>query len=340
MALVTLVIPNYNGARFVGETIESLLAQTFGDFELVFLDDQSTDASLAVAESFSDPRLRVVRSRERVSMAGNWNRCAALVRSPYFVLAHNDDVYEPRFLEVMLPLLSESPGAFMAHCKVQNIDENGLPIMTEQQRYKDSLWPAESPYERPIAEEIAWLRKGNIVIAPTALYRTEAFRAIGPFDERYQFVTDWEYWLRGLLSGYAIVGTQEKLLRWRRHGNSATKALEANLQRFHEEIAVTEWVAREVRERGIDGDPTPQYGLVLNTMTSEFASRLARSDRPGARALMDLALSMIPTFRGSPRHALMRAALAGGTPAGVLLKQGETALLTLLRAASLQRKRG
>ena len=329
---ISIVIPNYNGAPYVRETIESLLGQTFGDFKLTFLDDQSTDESLEIAESFRDPRYSVVRSSERVTMAGNWNRAAALADAPYFLLAHNDDVYEPEFLEVMLPLIEGSPRAFMAHCKVQNIDDDGKPIYTPQQAYKDSLWPTEDPCERPVKEELAWMRRGDIVIAPTAVFRTEAFRAIGPFDERYQMVTDWEYWLRGLLHGYTMVCTHRRLMRWRRHARTATRAMEASMRRFHEEIDVCEWVAAEAYRLHLADGPEPDYRIVLNTMLTEFAGRLERSDRAGARAIYDLALSRVPAFRRSPHRLVMQFGLASGRPGGRALKWAETAYLDFVSA--------
>jgi GT2 family glycosyltransferase len=329
---VTLIIPNYNGGRYLAQTIESLLGQTFADFRLILLDDQSTDDSIAVAETFADPRFTIVRSTERVSMAGNWTRAANLAETPYFVLAHNDDVYEREYLEVMLGLIEGHPSAFMAHCKVRTTDEENRLVYVPGQEYKDALWPEEDPYERTIEDDIVWTRKGNIVIAPTVIYRTEAFRRIGPFDERFGFVTDWQYWLRGSLAGYTTVGTHRRLLQWRRHAKTATKAFEASLARFHEEIEVSIWIAEEVRKRGLRGSPHPDFELVLNTMLSEFASRLARGDRAGARAVYDLASTEIPTFRSTAQGALMRAGLATGMIGGQILKKAEASYLRILKS--------
>jgi GT2 family glycosyltransferase len=329
---VTIAIPNYNGARFVGETIESLLAQTFGDFKLFFLDDQSTDDSVRVVESFRDPRLTIVRSTERVTIGGNWNRGVRLADTPYFVLAHNDDVYEPDYLERMVSLIERFPSAFMGHCKARLIDESGQFIHTPAEKYKDALWPAADPYERPPAEEIAWLRKGNYVIAPSVIYRTSAVERIGLFDDRFHFVLDWHFYYRGALAGYTVVGSHSRLVRWRRHGGTASKALEKNLRSFQEEIDLAEWIAKEIRDHGFDADARPDYSLVLNAMLSEFAARLADEDVDGARGIFEHARSAIPGFDGSPRSLLMRGALASGRVAGGVLQMAESMYLSLLRA--------
>src|SRR5215471_11259450 len=115
---VTFVIPNYNGARFLGQTIESILAQRDPAFQLVVSDNCSTDGSLDLARSYGDPRMAVVAADRHVSMSANWNRCMDGVRTPYFVLAHADDVYDPDYLAVMLPLLRSRERAFVAHCAV------------------------------------------------------------------------------------------------------------------------------------------------------------------------------------------------------------------------------
>jgi len=99
---VSVAIASYNGARFLAETIHSLLAQSMRDFRLICVDDHSTDDSAAIAASFRDERLSVVVAETHGSLPENWNRAARASDSDYFVIAHQDDVYEPRFLELML----------------------------------------------------------------------------------------------------------------------------------------------------------------------------------------------------------------------------------------------
>ena len=121
---VSVVIPMCNGARFLGETIASLRAQTIGDFPLICIDDASADDSVDVAQAAG---VTVLRNEQRQGLAANWNRAIEATQTEYFVIAHQDDVYEPEYLATMLRVLESHPRAFAAHCKARTIDEDGRP---------------------------------------------------------------------------------------------------------------------------------------------------------------------------------------------------------------------
>jgi glycosyltransferase involved in cell wall biosynthesis len=317
MPQVTFVVPNYNGARYLRQTLASILAQRHPDFLLILADNQSTDDSIGIAQAFADPRLSVAQSERHLSMSENWNRALSLVRTPFGVLAHSDDIYEPDYLSDMAPLLEAYPDAFAAHCYVTNIDEHGtvlrdLPV----ERYKQQFWPQGETYCRTACDEAAWLRRGNYISAPSVMYRMACVSTIGAFDPRFHFVTDWEYWLRGVFARFRIAGIRRRLVRYRRHAGSLTKAAETNLTRYSEEIEVTRWVAARGFEAGCFPDAREDYGLVSNTLMSELADRLARGDRSGAARLAAYARERIPGFRGSARDVAASAMLPLGSIGG------------------------
>jgi glycosyltransferase involved in cell wall biosynthesis len=327
---LTFVIPNYNGAEYLRQTLDSLLAQRDPGFLLILADNCSTDASLDIARSYRDERLSVALADRHVSMSENWNRAIGLVTTPYFVLAHADDLYERDYLSVLLPMLRERPDAFVAHCMVTNIDEQGTLLDLPLDAYKAHFYPEENPYCRQPCDEAAWLRKGNYILAPSAMYRTELARSIGPFNTRFQFVPDWEYWLRGVFAGYRIVGTRQKLMKYRRHGLSLTRAAERNLSRYQEEIQLLEWLAPAGHAAGCFASAQPDYGLVSNTLMSELTDRLARGDADGAGRLASFARERVPGFRRSARDLVSRAALAMGAPGGRALAWWRDRYLELL----------
>jgi glycosyltransferase involved in cell wall biosynthesis len=328
---VTFVVPVYNGARYLAQTLDSVLAQRDPDFRVVVLDNRSTDASVDIARAYRDDRLTVTLADVHVSMSENWNRAFGLVRTPFGVLAHADDIYEPDYLAVMLPLLRAHPRAFVAHCRVSTIDEHGAFVNVPMERYKERFWPRIDPYCRPACDEAAWLRQGNYILAPAALYRMEGVRAIGDFNTRFQFVPDWEYWLRGVFAGYQIAGTRQELVRYRRHPSSLTKAAEANLSRYQEEIDVLTWLAMQGHAAGCFSTARPEYGLVGNTIMSELADRLARGDVAGAGRLAAFARAHIPRFSGSARDIAARSALALGAPGGRALVWARERYLRLMQ---------
>lgn len=328
---LTVLIPNYNTARYLPLTLQSLLAQTLQDFRLIVLDNASTDGAAEAAEAIDDPRLRVIRADTHLGMVANWNRTVALVETEYFALCHSDDLYEPEFLDVLLSLLTDHSRAFIAHCKVDTIDENGELVSSPAEAYKESFWPAEDPYERSQRDELAALRRGNYILMPAVIYRTEAVRRIGPFSEAYDFAADWDYWLRGVLAGCSIVGTHRRLVRYRRHPEMTTRQVEVDLTRYRDEIAIPTWVAQAAHEAGLADSDEPDYGITINALLSQFASRLSRGDKDGAKTLLDFAAENIPGFTESVRGRLARIALSLGRTGGTALKLAEATYLMIVR---------
>lgn len=313
MSRVTVAIPTYNGARFLPETIRSLRAQTLGDFSLLVIDDASSDGSAQIAGSTG---VRVERNAQRLGLAANWNRALDLCQSEYLVIAHQDDVYEPTFLATMLALIDEHPRAIAAHCKAEAIDEHGRAIAHPAALYKDRFWPRGARVvERD--DELAILRQGNYVIAPSAMLRMSLVRQRGPFDERFAFVTDWEYWLRALVAGDTLAGLAERLVRFRRHEETATRASERSMQRYEEELVLL----RELDARVPAAHP---YRPLENNLLADFVVRLSSGDRGGAAALLDFAAARVPQFAYA---SLMRAALHGGRAGGQLLRLAQSVYL-------------
>lgn len=327
---LSVLVPNYNTARYLPKTLESLLAQTLQDFQLIVLDNVSTDGAAEVAEAINDPRLSVIRADTHLGMAANWNRAIELVETPYFALCHSDDIYEPEYLEVVHGLLRQREDAFIAHCKVTTIDEAGHPIRSPAESYKEGFWPADDPYERAPRDELAALRRGNYILMPAVMYRTEAVRDIGPFSETYDFAADWEYWLRGALKGYSIVGTHRRLVRYRRHPEMTTRQVEVDLTRFRDEIAIPTWVAAAAHEAGHAENDEPDYSITINALLSEFATRLSRGDKQGAKTLLNFAAENIPGFKQSARAIIAKIAFKFGRTGGTALKLAETTYLKTL----------
>jgi glycosyltransferase involved in cell wall biosynthesis len=327
---LTVVLPTYNGMPYLLEALASLRAQTYSNFQLYVIDDNSSDGTAEAAERFGDPRFRVVRSGHTHGLPANWNRALTFVDTPYFALCHQDDRYSPNFLEVLTGVLDAHPRAFIAHCRVDAIDEAGRPIHSPAERYKERFWPTEDPYEREIEEEIEVLRRGNYILMSSVLYRTAAVLRIGPFRTELRFAADWDYWLRGLLAGYTIAGTRQRLVQYRRHEGMATRKNESDLSRYADEIAILRWIAAAAHEAGLADDDEPDYSLVIRTVLSGCARRLASGDRRGARVLLDFAREQIPGVRRSPADYLARLAFAMGPWGGRTLQAMERVALGYL----------
>ncbi len=127
---VTIGLPVYNGENFIEEAIESILAQTFEDYELIISDNASTDKTAAICQRYTDqdPRVRYYRSAINRGPAWNYNRVFELARGEYFKWAAHDDVLTPYFIEKALARLEHNPAAVLSFSQVEVIDETSERI--------------------------------------------------------------------------------------------------------------------------------------------------------------------------------------------------------------------
>ena len=114
----------YNGGRFIREQLDSILPQLSGDDEIVICDDGSTDETVPVAESYSEPRIRIQRNPVRLGHAQNFMKAIALARGDYIALSDQDDIWVPGRLERMLGLLGPLPPASLIIGEFVAIDES------------------------------------------------------------------------------------------------------------------------------------------------------------------------------------------------------------------------
>lgn len=229
MPKVSVIIPNYNHARFLPKRLESVLGQTFGDFEVIFLDDASTDDSLAVLDRYrSDPRMRVeVNAINSGSPFIQWNKGVSLARAPYVWIAESDDWAEPQFLERLLPLLEENPRLGLAYCRSVTTDEADR-ASDGVDRYLANFDPVRwnSDYVAVgRAECLRYLFVGNTIPnASAVLFRRETYVRGGMADEDQRLTGDWRLWAKMLwISDLAYVA--EPLNHYRCHaGTVGTQA--------------------------------------------------------------------------------------------------------------------
>ncbi|GAB4401715.1 MAG: hypothetical protein OHK0053_24840 [Microscillaceae bacterium] len=129
-AKVSIFIPLYNAEKYIAASIESVLHQTFTDWELLILDDCSTDQSFKIAKAFEerDRRIKVKRNAQNLGMMGNWNEGIRQCTSEYFVKLDADDVWHPQMLEKAIPILNTQAEVALVFTRYLNIDVNGNQI--------------------------------------------------------------------------------------------------------------------------------------------------------------------------------------------------------------------
>jgi glycosyltransferase involved in cell wall biosynthesis len=138
-------LPVFNGARYLAESLDALLAQDYTDFELVVADNASTDATPRILAEYEsrDPRIRVLRRPTNIGGSENFNSLVWLTQAPLFKWAADDDLHDPRFLGACVAALDADPGAVLAYPKSYLIDEDGRVLREHEDRlHLDSPDPA------------------------------------------------------------------------------------------------------------------------------------------------------------------------------------------------------
>jgi glycosyltransferase involved in cell wall biosynthesis len=193
---VSIAIPLYNAEAHIGETIKSVLDQTFEDFELIVLDDQSTDGSARVVQSFTDPRIRYEQNPERMGFFGNWNRCLDAMTAPYCKLLPHDDTLEPTCLAEQVKVLNDHPDVELVHCARKIIDPKSNTLALRKQREAEGIKESAASLRRIV-------RSGTNPIGEPAsvMFRRETAQRIGGFSDADMYAIDIDYWARLLAEG-------------------------------------------------------------------------------------------------------------------------------------------
>jgi glycosyltransferase involved in cell wall biosynthesis len=201
--LVSVLLTAYNRERYVASAIESVLAQGFTDFELVVVDDASTDATVPVARRYEDdPRVRVVVNEGNLGQFGNRNRAAALARGEFIKYHDSDDLMYPHCLGTMVGVLAAEPMASFALSTGWHWPGGPCPML---------LTPRMA-YQRE------FLGPGLFMCGPaSALFRTEAFRRLGGFPER-GVGSDYLFWLRACATEHVVLAPAD-LFWYRLHSH-------------------------------------------------------------------------------------------------------------------------
>ncbi|MGC9528715.1 MAG: glycosyltransferase, partial [Limnospira sp.] len=211
MPVISVVIPVYNGEKTIRETVESVLKQTFTDFELLIIDDGSTDSTPAILSSFTDPRLQVL-SYPNAGLAASRNRGISGATGQYISFIDADDLWTPDKLEAQLQALTNNPEAAVAYSWVDVIDDSSQWV-----RPGGHLTVNGNAYPYLLLKN--FLENGsNALICKSAIDRT------GNFDESLKASEDWDFYLR-LAKHYPFVAVQSVQILYRESATSMSSQI-------------------------------------------------------------------------------------------------------------------
>lgn len=198
--LFTIFLPSYNGGAFLRQAVASVLAQTFRDWELIVLDDGSTDGSVEWLQSLGEPRLRVLESAH-IGIVENWRRSLQIDKARWMTFLGQDDVFDAHFLQTVAELIEQNPDADIFHAHFRFIDQNGKTLR--------SCHPMP---EREIASEYiaALFCDTRDTYGTGYVLRSEKYDAVGGIApwERLLFADD-ALWISAMHGSHKITAERE-----------------------------------------------------------------------------------------------------------------------------------
>jgi hypothetical protein len=312
---VSIVVPNFNYARYLPERLESLLSQTIRDLEVIIIDDASTDDSLAVIERYGgDPRLRIQTCPVNSGHAYvRWNDGARLARAPYLLFAGADDSCEPRLIEELLAPLEASSSTVLSFCDSLEIDEVGRPLglcSDAFQTLDPERWKRD--FDSPGGLEACHLLYANTIPnASAVLMRRDRFWEEGGFDTSFRLCSDWMLWARLLRRG-DLSYRKHPLNRFRKHSGTVRGATARDGLMLVEQYRIVDYLAatfpdcRVERSRALQELATAWWRWTLWEPGRDRLRRSLRLYRAGARHDRILPFRLLRTGVGLARHIVSR----------------------------------
>ncbi|MEM9907315.1 MAG: glycosyltransferase family A protein [Cyanobacteria bacterium P01_D01_bin.44] len=216
MPKVSVIIPAYNSMAFLPETLDSVLTQTFADFEVLIVNDGSTDQLVEWASGLSDHRVRLInQANQGCAIARNTGILSS--RGAYIAFLDADDIWEPTKLEKQVAILESSPNIGLVNTWISNIDAQGDRVG------KLSGSDAEGYVWESVIED------NPIMCGSIPMIRRQCFERVGLFDQSLRSAEDWDMWIR-IAEKYEFAVVKGPLVRYRVHAHSKSHNLQLHLQ--------------------------------------------------------------------------------------------------------------
>ncbi|MFH1281198.1 MAG: glycosyltransferase [Candidatus Omnitrophota bacterium] len=211
--LVSVVMTVYNYQDYVGESIQSILSQSFADFEFIIIDDASIDKTSQAVNSFQDKRIRYIRNERNIGQTKSLNKGIGVARGKYIARIDADDIAFPKRLELQVEFLERNPSVGVVGTWLQSVDQNKKLI-------RKSRYPLMPSLPRLL---LLNLFNWPCLTHPTVMIRKDVFAKTGLYNESYFISQDYDLWLR-ISRHYPVRNIPHIMLNYREHSNSLSRA--------------------------------------------------------------------------------------------------------------------
>ena len=221
---LSVCLPTYNGVNYLAQAIESILNQSYVDFELVICDDASKDSTFELLQKYAvnDKRIRLYRNEHNIGLFANYNKCLAYASADLIKLFAQDDLLSPTALERCIDVFEREPDVVLVSVARNLINSDGLTIDSESIHRSTDVFPSGAVVAGFQVIEKCLLPVINFVGEPsTIMYRRSA--AGDGFDPSFRHLGDLDYWLRILMEG-SYYHISENLCSFRCHNESSSVA--------------------------------------------------------------------------------------------------------------------
>ncbi len=226
--LVSICIPTYNGSKFIKETLDSAISQTYNNLEIVITDDCSTDNTIEICYEYAkkDSRIKVYKNKKNIGLVGNWKECLAKSNSNWIKFLFQDDLISPNCVEVMIDTAIKNKVNFVicdrTYIFEEGVDDHAIKFYKNLPK-TGKLFNEERPYTpKETSKIIANHVFRNCIGEPPTLLLNKNFYSEKDFPDNYFQLIDYIFVLNKILK-YDFVFVNEKFVKFRVHNNSESK---------------------------------------------------------------------------------------------------------------------
>jgi len=204
---ITVLMPVYNGAKYLNESIDSILNQTFSDFEFLIIDDESTDDSVKIIKSYDDPRIKLIVNKKNIGQSATLNKGLELARGKYIARMDQDDISMPERLKKQMEFMDECPNIGVCGSWIQHFGKYDYltPLELDDDSIKIKLLTNQN-----LAHPAVMIRKSTLV-----KYQLN-------YDPTFTIAMDYDLWVR-MFEYCSFANLPEPLLKYRTHKNQKSK---------------------------------------------------------------------------------------------------------------------
>lgn len=249
---VSIVLPTYNGAEFIDQSIQSVINQTYQSWELIIVDDCSTDSTPEIIREYSnsDNRIRIIRNNNNLKLPASLNVGFSKATGVYYTWTSDDNIFDSDALEVMVEAFSNNPRADLVYCDVRRIDDTGHPAKAKQ-----------------FSTSPQFLYLYNVIQA-CFLYRSTVHEELGGYDPSLFLVEDYDFWLRAFRK-HQFIHIKGPHYSYRMHAKSLSSTRELEIRNKTRSL-----ISREITRGDLPISKLlcAATGLIYNTVMYRIAS--------------------------------------------------------------------